>query len=104
MFWKDISKKVFPNKIALEYDLSSTIRKNDISFSRKYDIVSCQKVKDDLSQKIHGNMMFSMYMKLPFCQKSKDYLLPQNTLKNDISGISKKDDAHHSKDDIGIRD
>ena len=61
MFWKDFSKKVFPNEIALEYDLSSTIRKNDISFSRKYEIVSCQKVKDDLSQKIHGNMMFSMY-------------------------------------------
>ena len=61
MFWKDFSKKVFPNKIAPKYDLSSTIRKNDISFSRKYDIVSCQKVKDDLSQKIRGNMMFSMY-------------------------------------------
>ena len=43
-------------------------------------------------------------MKLPFCQKSKDYLLPKNTHKNGISGISKKDDAHHSKDDIGIRD
>ena len=43
-------------------------------------------------------------MKLPFCQKSKDYLLPKNTLKNGISGISKKDDAHHSKDDIGICD
>lgn len=61
MFWKDFSKKVFPNEIALEYDLSSTIRKNDISFSRKYDIVSCQKVKDDLSQKIHGNMIFFVY-------------------------------------------
>ena len=51
---------VFPKKIAAEYDLSSTIRKDDISFSRKYDTFSRRKVKDDLSQKIHGNM-FSMY-------------------------------------------
>ena len=41
-------------------------------------------------------------MKLPFCQKSKDYLLPKNTLKNGVSGITKKGDAHPSKDDIGI--
>ena len=36
MFWKDgISKK-----IALEYDLSAIIRKDDISFSWKYDSFS----------------------------------------------------------------
>ena len=40
-------------------------------------------MKDDLSQKVHGNMMLSVYsvkmvflfptnMKLPLCQKSKD--------------------------------
>ena len=47
-----------------------------------------QKMKDDLSQKIHGNMMFSVYsvktvfrfptnMILPYCQKNKDDLLPK---------------------------
>ena len=45
-------------------------------------------MKDDISQKIHGNMMFSVYsekailpfptnMKLPLCQKSKEDLLPE---------------------------
>ena len=45
-------------------------------------------MKDDLSQKIHKNMMFSVYsekaillfpknMKLPLCKKSKDGLLPE---------------------------
>ena len=31
-------------------------------------------------------------MALPFYQKSKDDLLPKNTIKDDISGIIKKDD------------
>ena len=45
-------------------------------------------MKDDISQKIHGNMMFSVYsekaillfptnMKLPLCQKSKEDLFPE---------------------------
>ena len=32
-------KMIFPKKIALECDLSSIIRKDDISFPRKYDII-----------------------------------------------------------------
>ena len=55
-------------------------------------------MKDDLFQKIHGNMMFSVYsekmallfptnMKLPLRQKSKDDFLPKNTLKDDISSF-----------------
>ena len=31
-------KMVFPKKIALEYDISCIIGKDDISFSRKYDL------------------------------------------------------------------
>ena len=57
--------------------------------------------------------MFSVYsvkmlfvlttnMKLPFCQKSKYYFLPKNTLKDDICSITEKDDARPRKDDIGI--
>ena len=36
--------------------------------------------------------------------KSKDDLLLQNTLKDDISGITEKDDTNPRKDDIGILD
>ena len=72
-------------------------------------------MKDDLSQKIHGNMMFSVYsvkmvflfpatMKLSLCQKSKDDLLLKNTPKDDISGITEKDVTHPKTDDIGILD
>ena len=70
-------------------------------------------MEDDLSQKLHGNMMFSVYsvkmvflfptnMNLPFCQKSKDDLFLKNTPKDDISGIAEKDDIHPRKDYIGI--
>ena len=43
-------------------------------------------------------------MKLPFCQKSKDDLFSKNTPKDDISGITEKDDIHRRKDYIGILD
>ena len=62
-------------------------------------------MKDHLSEKIHGNMIFSVYsvkmvfffptnMILPFCQNSKGELPPKNTLKDHISGIIEKDDNH----------
>ena len=61
-----------------------------------------RKIKDDLPQKIYGNMMFSVCsvklvflfptnMKWPFCQKRKDDLFPKNTPKIDISSITEKD-------------
>ena len=49
IFFKCSENIVFPKKIALEYDLSCTTRKNGISISRKYDIFSRRKVKDDIS-------------------------------------------------------
>ena len=52
-------KMVFPKKIALEYDISCVIEKDDFSFSRKYDLTPKRKMKDDLSQKIQGNMIFT---------------------------------------------
>ena len=52
---------VLPRKVALEYDLSCTIRKDSISFSRKYDLTLKTEMKDHLFQKIHGNMIFSVY-------------------------------------------
>ena len=46
--------------------------------------------------------LFPTNMKLLFCQKSKDDLFPKNAPKDDISGITEKDDIHPRKDDIGI--
>ena len=38
-FSKYSEKMIFPKKIALEYDFSCIIRKNDISFPQKDDII-----------------------------------------------------------------
>ena len=48
--------------------------------------------------------LFPTNMKLPLRKKSRDDLLPKNTLKDDISGITEKDDTNPRKDDIGIPD
>ena len=37
IFCKCSEKMVFPKKIGLKYELSCIIKKDDISFSRKYD-------------------------------------------------------------------
>ena len=80
-----LGKDFLSKKIAPEYDLSCTIRKDGISFSQKYDYFSRRKMKDFLprknnfSQKIHGNM-------------------------TNISGTAKKGDAHPRKDVIGTLD
>ena len=81
MFCKDSLSK----KIALEYDLFCNIWKDGISFFPKILFFFFRrKIKDDLSQKVHGNMIFSVYMYkcykyditlLP--KKSKDNLLPK---------------------------
>ena len=59
-------------------------------------------MKDDLSQKIHGNIPTNM--NFSFCQKSKDDLFPINIPKDDVSGITEKDDIHPRKDDVNILD
>ena len=74
-----------------------------------------RKMKDNLSQKIHANMIFVVCsvkmvflfpanMKLRFCPKIKDDLFPKNTLRDDISDITEKDDLYPRKDDFGILD
>ena len=79
----NVLKNGFSKKIALEYDFSYKIGKDDISFSQKYDLVVSKK---------NGNMIFSVYlvkmvfhfttnMILSFCQKSKDDLFPKIRLK-----------------------
>ena len=66
-------------------------------------------MKDDLSQKIHGNVIFSVYsvkmvflfptnMILSFCQNITLLIFSEkNSLKDNISGITEKDDIHPSK-------
>ena len=51
-------------------------------------------MKDDLSQKIHGNMMLSV------CSVKMAFLFPTNMK----LGITEKDDIHPRKDDIHILD
>ena len=55
-------KKKKKKKIALEYDLFCNIWKDGISFFTKISFFFRRKMKDDLSQKIHENMIFSVYM------------------------------------------
>ena len=82
MFWKDHLSK----KIALESDLSYIVRRYFFYiFPENMILFFRQKMKDDLSQKIRGNMIFSLFsvkmifvfptnIILHFCQKSKDVL------------------------------
>ena len=46
--------------------------------------------------------LFPANMKIPFCQKSKDDFFQENPPKNDITDITKKDDIHPRKNNIGI--
>ena len=74
-----------------------------------------RKMRDNISQKVHGNMMFSVFsvkivfifptnMKLLFCQKSKDDHFDKNPSKDGISNITQKDNIHPRKNDIAILD
>ena len=68
------------------HDLSCIIwRKDDIFFPENMLFFPWQEVREDLSQEIHGNMIFSVYTYgcykrgvTPLCQKKiKDGLIPQ---------------------------
>ena len=68
-------------KITFEYDLSCIIRKDDI-FSPVNMILSFrQKIKDNLSQKIYENMIFSKKMFFP----------KKTALEYDLSCMIRKD-------------
>ena len=70
LFFHTFSKDGLSKKIALEFDLSCIIGKDYISFSRQYDLTPRCKMKDDLSQKNNGNMIFtSNVLKRWFFQK-----------------------------------
>ena len=64
-----------------------------------------QKIKDDLSQKIHGNMIFSVYMYK--CYKYEITFLSEKakmifSRKKYISSITEKDDIHPRESDIPV--
>ena len=109
IFRKDALSKEF----ALEYDLSNTMRKDGISFSRKYDIFFTDgKWKMIFLKKYmeiwcflyvgKGGIYFSYKYEITLLSKKKRWSFRKNTPKDDISGIIEKDDIHPRKDDLGI--
>ena len=105
VFCKCSEKMVFPKKVAQEYDLFCNNWKGGISFFPKIGYLFFrQKMKNDLFQKIHGNMIFSVYLYkcykydvILLSKKAKIIFTRKNTLKVDISGITEKDDIHPRK-------
>ena len=73
IFWKDGLSK----EIVLEYDLACIIRKDDISFSRKYVLFFRHKRKDDLSPKTTGKYYI-------FINCSEKMVSPKNSCLNTI--------------------
>ena len=87
-FFKRSEKMVF-SKSALGHDLSCITWKDGIFFPKTWYFFLRRKVRDDLSQEIHGNMIFSVYTygcykrgATPLCQKiSKMVLSRKRNLK-----------------------
>ena len=85
IFFRSSEKKVFSKRAAPGHDLSCIILKDGIFFPKKRYFSLGQEASDDLSQEIHGNMIFSVYTYgcykpgvTPPCQKRiKDGLIPQ---------------------------
>ena len=72
----------------MEYDLSSIIWKYDIFSPKTWYFFFGLKIKDDLSQEIHGNIILSVYMYKSYendilPKKSKKIFDGKNTLKGD---------------------
>ena len=104
----------FLKKNALEYDLSSIIRKDDIYF-HNISFFYRRKIKHDLSQKNpweydvfymfdKDGMFFCYKFQITLLSKMQRWSFSKNTPKHDISGITGKDDICPRKDDIEILD
>ena len=107
-FFKYSEKMVSPKKSALEYDLFCI---QERFFSRKKILFFRWKWKDDLSKKKNKKNMeiwyFCVYVKMLqisyYPSTKKKLIFPRkNTLKSDISGITKKDDIHPRKYGISV--
>ena len=82
MFFKLSEKMVFSKRVILGHDLSCIIWKDGIFFPKRYFFLG-RKVRDDLSQETHGNMIFSVYKYgcyncgvMPLCQKNQRWSYP----------------------------
>ena len=61
IFFKPSEKMVFQKRAALAHYLSCIIWKDGVFFSKTWYFFPGQKVRSGPSQKIHGNMTFSVY-------------------------------------------
>ena len=61
IFFKLSQKMVFSKRATPGHDHSSIIWRDGISFAKTWYSFLGQEVRDDLSQEIHGNMIFSVY-------------------------------------------
>ena len=85
IFFKLSEKMVFSKRVAPGHDLSCIIWKDGIFFPENIIFFFGQEVSDDLSQEIHGHMIFSVYTYgcyirsvTRLCQKKiRDGLIPQ---------------------------
>ena len=85
IFFRSSEKKVFSKRSAPGHDLSCIIWKDGIFFPENIIFFFGQEVSDDLSQEIHGHMIFSVYTYgcyirsvTRLCQKKiRDGLIPQ---------------------------
>ena len=85
IFFKLSEKMVFSNKATLGHDLSCIIQKNGIFFIENIFFFLGQEVRGNLSQEVHGNMIFPAYTtgvtNVAPCpsikKKTKDGLIPQ---------------------------
>ena len=57
IFFRPSEKMVFPKRAASAHELPCIIWKDGICFSKTWPFFIGQKVKDDLSQEINGNIM-----------------------------------------------
>ena len=64
IFCKFSGKMVFPKKIAMEYDLSCIIRRDDISSSKNMILFFRRKIKDHISQ---NNTWKYFFLKKALC-------------------------------------
>ena len=91
IFFRSSKKKVFSKRAEPGHDLSCIISKDGIFFQKTRYFSLGQEASDDLSQEIHGNMIFSMHTcgcykpgVMPHCQKkSRMDLSSKNTPKGD---------------------
>ena len=109
MFSSNVLKRWSFQKIVLEHDLFGNIWEDSISFFPKIYFFFRRKLKDYLSHKIHGNMLFSVYVHKCYkydtsllIKKTKITLSRKNTLKGDISGITEEGDIYPRKYDISV--